>query len=68
MTVAKYETMNLNELRCYGELTTLVKYRGQDNSINQIEAVAIDLDIAKQNLFVWPNTSAEVFIFSAEGA
>lgn len=51
-----------------GELTTLVKYRGQDNSINQIEAVAIDLDLAKQNLFIWPNTSDEVFIFSAEGA
>jgi hypothetical protein len=48
-----------------GEFTTLVKYKDQDNSINQIEAVAIDLDIDKQNLFVWPNTSG-VFIFSVE--
>ena len=49
-----------------GQSTTLLKYRGQDNSINQIEAVAIDLDIAKQNLFVWPTQAAEVFIFSTE--
>ncbi|MEH1834086.1 MAG: hypothetical protein V7L29_18945 [Nostoc sp.] len=49
-----------------GESTTLLKYRSQDNSINKIEAVAIDLDIAKQNLFVWPTQAAEVFIFSTE--
>ena len=51
-----------------GQFTTLLKYNDQDNSTNQIEAVAIDLDVAKQNLFVWPTTSAEVFIFSAETA
>ncbi|MDZ7966932.1 MAG: hypothetical protein RM368_18455 [Nostoc sp. DedSLP03] len=33
-----------------GQFTTLLKYRGQDNSIKQIEAVAIDLDIAKHSL------------------
>jgi hypothetical protein len=49
-----------------GQFTTLVQYKDQDGFPNQIEAVAIDLDIEKQNLFIWPNTSAEVFIFSHE--
>lgn len=49
-----------------GQFTTLVKYRDEDNTIHQLEAVAIDLDMDKQNLFVWTTTSAEVFIFSAE--
>lgn len=47
-----------------GELTALLKYSDGDDLINEIEAVAMDLDIVKQNLFVWPTTSAEVFIFS----
>ncbi|MBD2498470.1 DUF6887 family protein [Nostoc sp. FACHB-280] len=49
-----------------GQFTTLVKYRDEDSNIYQIEAVAIDLDMDKQNLFVWTTTSVEVFIFSAE--
>jgi|GEM_PF-1033685 len=49
-----------------GQFTTLVKYKNQDHYINQIEAVAIDLDLDKQNLFVWPNTSDGVFVFSLE--
>lgn len=48
------------------QFTALVKYRDEDNAINEIEAVAIDLDIDKQNLFVWPNESAAVSIFSVE--
>lgn len=48
-----------------GELTAFVKYRDRDGLTNEIEAVAIDLDLVKQNLFVWPTRSAEVFIFSA---
>ncbi|WP_235526516.1 DUF6887 family protein [Nostoc piscinale] len=51
-----------------GQFTTLVKYRDEDNTIHQLEAVAIELDIDKQNLFVWTTTSEEVFIFSAEKA
>lgn len=47
-----------------GELTALLKYSDRDGLINEIEAVAMDLDLVKQNLFVWPKTSAEVFIFS----
>lgn len=48
------------------QFTTLLQYREQDNTIQQIEAVAIDLDIDKQNLFAWPNKSAGVVIFSLQ--
>ncbi|QLE57995.1 hypothetical protein [Nostoc sp. TCL26-01] len=49
-----------------GQFTTLIKYRDENKTLNQIEAVAIDLDIEKQNLFVWTKTSTEVIIFSLE--
>lgn len=46
------------------ELTAFVNYRNQDGSTHSIEAVAIDLDLIEQNLFIWSTHSAEVFIFS----
>ncbi|MCC5634753.1 hypothetical protein LC593_02600 [Nostoc sp. CHAB 5844] len=49
-----------------GQFTTLVKYKDKNRVPNQIEAVAIDLDTEKENLFIWPTTSAEVFIFAKE--
>ncbi len=48
-----------------GEIA-FVKYKNEDNTINRIETIAIDLDIDKQNLFVWPSYSSGVFIFSLE--
>lgn len=47
-----------------GELTAFVNYRNQEGSTYSIEAVAIDLDLIEQNLFIWSTNSAEVVIFS----
>ena len=46
--------------------TAFLKYQDQDSTEYSIEAVAIDLDLNNQNLFVWSPNSAEVFIFSLE--
>ncbi|MFP4134948.1 MAG: DUF6887 family protein [Cyanobacteriota bacterium] len=48
------------------KLTAFLKYQDQDKTEYSIEAVAIDLDLNNQNLFVWSPNSAEVFIFSLE--
>lgn len=46
------------------QFSALLQYKVLENQIYRIEADAIDLDINKQNLFVWPSNSPEVFIFS----
>lgn len=47
-----------------GQVTAFVQYKNQEGLPNSLEAVAIDLDLTYDNLFVWSSHSKEVFIFS----
>ncbi|HLP90348.1 MAG TPA: hypothetical protein VK184_17400 [Nostocaceae cyanobacterium] len=49
-----------------GLSTTLLKYKDAENSPHEIEAYAIDLDLSKQNLFIWVNGLPGVMIFCLE--